>query len=274
MKVRKNIGAILANMVAWIVVLVFMFPIYYIVSSAFKTPIQTYSYPPVWFFRPVLDNFVVALKDLNVLSYMKNSLIVATISTVVCMVVSYPAAYGIVRMKSAARNRIAYLFLIMQSIPTISVVIAFFFIARDIGWLDTRKLLIVAYLYWNIAYAVWQLRGFISGIPVEIEEAAYVDGCSRFMIPFRITLPVAAQGIIATAIFVFITAWNEFVFAFFLTFTEAQTIPLTTSLFMTHTEILWGPMFATATLACAPVVVFVLLVRNYFVGALTYGAIK
>lgn len=265
---------VLINISAWIIVLVFFFPIFYMVSSAFKTVPQTFAYPPVWFFKPVLDNFKAAIQDLHVFSYMSNSIIVATLSSIICIIVAFPASYGLARFQFRGRDGVAYSFLAMQSIPTISIVIAFFFIARSMSLLDTRRLLVLSYLYWNIPYAVWQLRGFILTVPAEIEEAALVDGCNRFLIPFKITLPLVVQGIVATFIFLFITSWNEYVFAFFLTFTDAKTLPIMTSLFMTHTEILWGPMFATATLAMAPVVVFVLLVRKYFISALTYGAIK
>ena len=159
-------------------------------------------------------------------------------------------------------------------VPGISIVFALFFIARALNLFDKHIFLIVIYLLWNIPYAIWMMRGFVEGIPVELEESAMVDGASRFKAFRLITLPLMAGGVAATAILIFIGVWNEFSLAFFLTSTNARTMPTTIAFFMTHSGIKWGPMFATATIGTLPVVIFALIVRRYFISALTFGAVK
>mgnify|MGYP000203286781 CR=1 FL=1 len=270
----RSLTRVLMGLFIIVALLLFLIPIFYMITSAFKKPIETFAYPPVWIFRPVFDNFIYAFQKLKILNYMRNSIIVATTSALLALFVAFPAAYGLARIKFKGRNKLAIIFLMLQSIPTIAVVFAFFFLARSLSLIDTRILLIIAYLYWGVPYAIWQLRGYIMSIPIEIEEAALIDGCNQLLIPYIITLPLITPGLVATAILVFITFWNEYVLAFFLTLKDAVTLPVSTSLFMTHTEILWGPMFATATLSALPVMVFVLIIRKYFVRSLTYGAIK
>ncbi len=206
--------------------------------------------------------------------YMKNSTIVATLSTVLTMIIAIPATYALARYRFLYREQIAYGFLLLQMVPGISIVFSLFYIARSLNLYDTYIFLVLAYLLWNVPYAIWMLRGFVEAIPIELEESAMIDGCSRFRAFFSITLPLMAGGLAASAILIFIGAWNEFALAFFLTSTKARTMPTTIAFFMTHAGIKWGPMFATAALGTLPVVIFALIVRKYFVSALTLGAIK
>ena len=211
---------------------------------------------------------------MNILFYMKNSTIIAVCSTLLTILISIPATYSFARYRFRYKEGVAYGFLFLQMVPGISIVFALFFIAGSLNLSDTHIFLIVVYLLWNVPYAIWMMRGFVEGIPVELEESAMVDGASRFKAFRLITLPLMAGGIAATAILIFIGVWNEFSVAFFLTSTEARTMPTTIAFFMTHSGIKWGPMFATATIGTLPVVIFALLVRRYFISALTFGAVK
>ena len=134
--------------------------------------------------------------------------------------------------------------------------------------------LVFVFLLWNIPFAIWMLRGFVEAIPIDLEEAAMMDGCTRFRAFMQITLPLMVTGLVATTILIFIGAWNEFQLAFFLTSTNTRTLPTTIGFFLTHSGIRWGEMFATATVGTLPVVIFALLVRRYFVSAMTFGAVK
>ena len=272
---RALLGSRFLDLLTIAVVAAFLFPYIFMVSSAFKTRLDTFAYPPIfWQFTPTLEHFENIFSDMNILFYMKNSTIIAVCSTLLTILISIPATYSFARFRFRYKEGVAYGFLFLQMVPGISIVFALFFIAGSLNLSDTHIFLIVVYLLWNVPYAIWMMRGFVEGIPVELEESAMVDGASRFKAFRLITLPLMAGGIAATAILIFIGVWNEFSVAFFLTSTEARTMPTTIAFFMTHSGIKWGPMFATATIGTLPVVIFALLVRRYFISALTFGAVK
>jgi len=272
---NKNVKKIVINLLSLIGALIFLFPYFFMVTSAFKSRLDTFAYPPIFInFKPTIENFIVIFRDINIMFYMKNSLIVSVGSTLISLIIAIPATYALARYKFFLREKIAYGFLLLQMIPGISVVFSIFLIARRWGLYDTHIALILSYLLWNIPYAIWMLRGFVESIPAALEESAMVDGCSRFKAFIFITLPLMAGGLAASSILVFIGVWNEFAISFFLTSTGARTMPTTIAFFMTHVGIQWGPMFAAATIGSLPVVIFSLLVRRYFVSALTLGAIK
>lgn len=258
-----------------VTVVAFAFPYLYMVMSAFKTPVDNIALPPKFVFGPTLDNFRTVFGNEDLMRYLRNSLVVASGATAVALLFSIPAAYGLVRFSQFRRTeRVAYLFLVMQLLPPIAVVFPFFSIGDRLGLLDTPWLLIVTYSYWNIGWGIWLIRGFIEGVPYELEEAAMVDGASRLRTMWTITLPLAAKGLAAAGILLFIGAWNEFTLAFFLTAREARTFPTATGFFLTHAGIQWGDMFATAFIGTLPVVVFALLVRKTFISGLSFGAVK
>jgi len=273
-KLAKRLNSTLRNVAALIAVAAFLFPYLFFVTSAFKSRLETFAYPPVWLFTPTLENFRTVLLDMDILFYMKNSTIIAAASTILTMLVAVPATYSFARFRFLLKEPIAYGFLFLQMVPGISIVFSLFYIARTLNLFDTHFFLVVCYLLWNVPYAIWMLRGFVEAIPIEIEESAMVDGCSRFRAFLYVTLPLMAGGLAASAILIFIGVWNEFALAFFLTSTNARTMPTTIAFFMTHAGIKWGPMFATAAIGTLPVVIFALLVRRYFISALTFGAVK
>lgn len=271
---KRRISSVVTQLSVTLVLFMFMFPFLWMVLSALKTRQQAFAYPPVWVFRPTFDNFRAVITQYDLLYYMKNSLIVSLGNTIFSLVFALPASYGLARFRFRHSELIGYIFLILQMVPAMSVVFAYFFLAQKLRLYDTHITLIVVYSLWHIPWAIWMIRGFIEGIPPALEEAAVVDGCSRFGAFMRITLPLAMPGIAAAAVFVFIMCWNEFTVAFFLTGRAARTIPTTASIFVTHLGVLWGPMFATATIATIPVMAFAMVFRKYMVSALTMGAVK
>ena len=255
--------------------LFFFFPFYFMVSSSFKHPLDSSIYPPLIIdFTPTLKNYTSIFKKYPLALYFFNSFIVASFATMISMVLAIPASYGMERMISKNREKIAYMFLTMQLIPPISMVFALFMFANYFGILGTYWILIIGYTLWNVPYAIWLTRGFFNTIPLELEEAAFVDGASRLWVLRKIVIPLTKPGIIAATIFIFIGSWNEFTLAIFLTDTSSRTYPTSLGLFVTHTGIQWGPMFATATIGVVPIVAIALLIRKHFVSALTLGAIK
>lgn len=272
---RRRRPTWLLTVLAFVVVGAFAFPYLYMILSSFKTPIDNITLPPKFVFTPTLSNFRNIFGNDDLMRFLRNSLVVASLSTMVAMLLAVPAAYGLVRFARFTRTeRLAYVFLIMQLLPPIAVVFPFFSIGDRLGILDTPWILVLTYTYWNVAWGIWLVRGFIQGVPVELEEAAMVDGCSRMGALFRVTLPLASKGLAAAGILLYIGAWNEFTLAFFLTARQARTYPTSIGFFLTHAGVQWGEMFATAFIGTLPVVVFALMVRKTFISSMSFGAVK
>ncbi len=261
-------------LIAYLAFIAFMFPYFYMILSSFKTARQLMTYPPTWIFEPTLENYIRVIVDKNFFLYAKNSAVVAVANTLLAFLVAIPAAYGLAKSSSRHKGKVTYLILLCQMIPPIAVVISFFIIAQTLGLIDTLTSLIVFELLWTIPLAVWLLRGYFISFPVALTESAQVDGATLYQAIRKIVLPMVAPAILATSIFVFIRAWNDFVLAFFITVMKARTLPTTIDFYLVYTQIEWGLMFAAATLTTLPIVVFAILNRRYFVRGGTMGAIK
>jgi len=255
------------------VVVFFTFPVYWMVTTAFKIRIETID-PSKWLFTPTLENFRVVFEKRNFDSYFWNSLITVIATTIVSMVLAVPAAYGFARFRFKKKRDLAFAVLGLRMLPAMCVVIPFFLIGRFTGLLDTRLLLVLVYLSFNIPFAIWMMRGFIEDIPIELEEAAWVDGSSRLGTFMRIILPLARPGLAATAIFVVIQSWNEFALALFLSSFRARTLPTMATMFFSVTGIVWGEMAAVGVMTTLPVLVFSLIIQKHLVRGLTFGAVK
>jgi multiple sugar transport system permease protein len=206
--------------------------------------------------------------------YFQNSLVTVISSVLLSLAVAAPAAYALTRLDFKRKKDVAFYILSIRMAPAIAVVIPFFLIGSLLGILDTKFILVLAYFSFNIPFAVWMLKGFMTDIPVEVDEAAMIDGCSRFGAFVRLILPLTANGLAATAILCLIQSWNEFTFALFLSTTSARTLPTIVTQFLTFQGVVWGEMSAAATITTVPVVVFALMVRKHLISGLTFGATK
>jgi multiple sugar transport system permease protein len=267
-------GSVIATILSFLIAAAFALPYLYVLLSSFKTPIDNIALPPKILFTPTLDNYRAIFDNAPLFRFLRNTIVVATASTAVAMVLAVPAAYGLVRFNLRWREGIAYLFLVMQLIPAIAVVFPYFAFGIQLDLLDSIWLLVIVYTLWNVPWGIWLVRGFIQDVPRELEEASMVDGSSRTGAMVRVTLPLAAPGLTAAAILLFIGAWNEFTIAFFLTSREARTYPTSIGFFLTHVGVQWGEMFATALIGTLPVVIFAIMVRKTFISSLSFGAVK
>jgi multiple sugar transport system permease protein len=257
-----------------IIMTLFLFPFLWMVSMSFKNRIQTFQIPPAWFFKPTMENYHDLFSREIFGSYFINSLLVVIFTVIVSLIIAAPAAYALARFQFKGKKDLSFWILSVRMAPAISVVIPYFLLGSLIGILDTKFVLIISYLTFNIPFAVWMLKGFMSEIPVEIEESAMVDGYSRFQIFAKIIIPLTATGFAATSILCVIQSWNEFTFALFLTTTNARTLPTIVTQFLTFQGVVWGEMSAAATITVLPAVFFAILVRKHLVTGLTFGAIK
>ncbi|MBV9356912.1 MAG: carbohydrate ABC transporter permease [Chloroflexi bacterium] len=251
-----------------------LFPIYWVVATAFKPPQDILNYPPVWFpSAPTLDNFDTAVEHFNGLGALKNSIIAAGGSTVLALCIGTLAAYSMARFNTGGRNLSMWL-LTQRLIPAVSFIFPTFILFKAINWVDTYQALILLYAVAALPFTVWMMRGYIVEIPHEMEESALVDGCNRLGVLWRITLPLAGPGVAATAIFVFVWGWTEFLFALILARTDAVTLPVVISSFYGTQASMDGAASALALLAMLPVFVLALVMQRRLVRGLTLGAVK
>jgi multiple sugar transport system permease protein len=251
----------------------FMTPILWTAITAIKPAELISAYPIVWLFRPTLDHFRVIFFEDNIVTPLINSTIIATFSTVGVLVTAAPASYALSRFRVPFGHQLASYFLSARMAPPVTVVLPLFLIFRNLNLIDTHAALIAAYVTVNMPFAIWMIKGFFDEIPRELDEAALLDGCSRFHAFVRIVLPLATPGVAATAIISFIFSWNEFLFAILLTNFHARTLPVAASALMTDRMVLWGELCATAIIIYTPVMLFALLLRKYLIKGFTFGAV-
>ncbi len=222
-----------------------------------------------------LEYFDFVLSDAGFGRFLLNSALVAVVTVVISSLVALLAAVAVARFRFPLRKQILVMILVAQMVPLEALVIPLFLQARSLHLLNSLLGLAIVYLAFSLPFAVWQLRGFVAAVPVEVEEAAYVDGCGWGQMFWRVLLPLVAPGLVATSVFSFITAWNEFIFALtFLQQDDKYTVAIGLQKFFTEHSADWGPIMAASTLITAPVVIFFLLVQRNLVSGLSAGAVK
>ncbi|WP_422650103.1 Carbohydrate ABC transporter permease [Cupriavidus sp. H18C1] len=256
---------------AVVLLLVLMFPFLWLVQIAFR-PAEG-AFDDSLLFTPTLEAFR-ALLEGNFARSFANSLLVSSLSTVLSLAIGVPAAYALTRWRFRARGRVALWILITRMAPPIAFTIPFFLAYRWIGLLDTVWGLALVYLTFNLAVVIWLMQGFFEAVPAALEEAAWIDGCGVWSAFWRVTLPLAAPGVAATAVLCFIFSWNDFFYALILTRTHAVTAPVAIVNFLQYEGWEWTKIAAGGTLVMLPVVAFTLLVRKYLVRGLTAGGVK
>ena len=271
---RRIIGVVLTYMALLLVLIFVLFPIYWIVTMSLKNQGDTFVKPPVWIFWPILDNYREVLSNQDFLRRFVNSLVVSASASALATVLGIFAAYSIARFEFKGRKGLAFWILSTRMFPPIAAVLPFFMLARQVRLFDTYLILILAYLTFTIPFSVWMIKGFIEGIPQDLEESAMVDGCSRLGAVGRIIIPLAAPGIAATMIINLIFCWNEFLFALMLTGENVSTLSVGASLFVEAKGINWTRLAAASVIIASPMVVFGVLVQRYIIQGMTFGAVK
>ena len=272
---RKIIKKIILNIVTVMVMLLFLFPILYIISTSIKPRLYAFTVPPVWFIEPTFENFISVFQKHGFFLNLNNSIIIAVISTISAIVIAAPAAFALSRYNFKGRHNLLFWILSTRMAPPIAVVIPFFLIVRNLGIYDKQISLIIIYLAFNIPLAVWMLKSFFDGIAREFEEAAMVDGCSIFGAFFRVVLSLTKPGIAATAVFCFIFSWNEYLMALILTGREAKTLPILITGYIQQTSgILWAEMSAASLIIMIPAIIFTFIAQRHLVRGLTLGGVK
>jgi multiple sugar transport system permease protein len=268
---RARLGIRYVLAVALLVI--FLFPVYWLFITSLKTPDEIFAHPPVWLPASLdLSNFGVLFKDGDVI-VIWNSLLVAGVSTILSMFFGTMCAYSIARFRTGGDN-LAMWIISQRMIPPIAVVFPIFLLYAWLGWVDTAHGLILLYTAFNLPYVIWMMRGYIGDVPVELEESALVDGCSRWGVLFRIVFPLVKGGLFATAIFTFVFAWNDFIFALVLTRTEITTFPVQITHYFGGQSNFWAKIAAMSVLGSLPVFLAVATMQRFLVRGISLGAVK
>ena len=265
------------NGLAALVVVVMAFPVYWMVSTAFKPGVDINAYKPQWIpLHPTLLHFTDAIHTPYFWNGVENSLIVVTVVVIASIALAFLAAIALAKFRFSGRAIFIVLVIMIQMLPQNALIIPLYVVLAKYHQVDKLSGLIVTYMTFVLPFAIWTLRGFILGIPRDLEEAAMVDGDSRTKAFFKILLPLVAPGLVATSIFCFIQAWNEFIFAYILlSDQQKQTLTIWLSNFTgTSRGMDWGVLMAGATLTAIPVVIFFLIVQRRIAFGLTAGAVR
>lgn len=252
---------------------VVLFPLYWIISMSLKPPSEAIALPPDWIFLPTVYNYIQLLQEGSFVDAFLNSVFMISASVVLVLVIGVPAAYVLSRYDIPRQRDVLVWILSSRMLPPVAVIIPFFVIFRALNLYDTRIGMIFMYVTINISVVVWVMKAFFDGIPETLEEAARVDGATRFQAFRKVILPAAKPGIFSVAIISFIFAWIELLFSLVLTNSRAVTVTMEVYQFIGVRQIEWGMLAAATTATIVPVVVFVIAVNKYLAAGLSFGVV-
>lgn len=270
---RASAGVALGITLTLVISLV---PFVWMAISSVTSTRELYRVPPHWLpHAPTLDHYRTVLWASNIPRYFLNSVVISLGSTAIALVLAVFASYGFARFRFRGRRAAQAFVLVGQLLPTAAIVVPLFVILQTLGLVNTYLGLILVYTILTLPLAVWMLTSYFRAIPVELEEAAIMDGASRLAILFRITLPLSLPGVVAVVVYAFVTTWNEFIFALvFAQDASVKTLPIGIAEFMGEFTTDWGAVMAASLIMTLPIVIAFLLLQRLFVGGLAAGAIK
>lgn len=268
---RKSLKRQLVNAVTILIALLWAFPILYMLLSSFKTETQVIL--PTFVFSPTLENYRAVINDIFYL-HLKNSVIVTISTVLISAVLAISAAYALVYTPLKNPNKIYFWFVSTTFLPAVGVILPVYLAYKAVGLVDTRLALILLYTGAGVPLMIWMITNFFKDIPMEIIEAATLDGASRWSTFYHVMLPLIKNGLVSAALIVFIITWNEFFFAVTITYTEASTLPVYMSRYMTQEGFFWGKMCAISTIVVIIPVFMGFFTQKAFVRGLTSGSVK
>jgi len=273
---RRQRNRLLANVAGLAILGVMLFPVYWMVATAFKPGRDILRHDPKWLPSPAtIANFDDAVHRPYFWDNVRNSVIIVGVVVVLSLAIGFLAALAIARFRFYGRRAFIVVIIGVQMVPVTALIIPLYLLLARADQVDRLSGVIITYLTFVLPFTVWTLRGFVMGIPRELEEAAMVDGCTRMGAFLRILIPLIAPGLVATSIFAFVQAWNEFILAYvLLSSQDNQTLQVWLASFTTLRGTDWGPLMAAATLTSLPVVIFFAIVQRRVAFGLTAGAVR
>jgi ABC-type glycerol-3-phosphate transport system permease component len=273
---RSGPGLPLTLLGVALVVLLCLFPFVWMGISSIKTLRELYTVPPVWWpAAPTWTNYRTVLFESNIPRYFLNSVVISVGSTGLALLLAIFASYGFARFDFRGKPLLQAFVLIGQLLPTAAIIVPLFITLRVLGLVNTYLGLILVYMIITLPLSVWMLTSYFRAIPVELEEAAIIDGASRLRVLFLVTLPLSLPGIVAVLVYAFVTTWNEFIFALcFATDSSVRTLPIGLAEFATEFDTDWGAVMAASVVMTLPIALLFLSMQKLFVSGLTAGATK
>jgi multiple sugar transport system permease protein len=251
----------------------FLFPIAWVVQNSFKTMYQIFQIPPLLIYTPTFSNYIRLFKG-AALQVFANSLTISFINMALALLLGIPTAYSLARFKSRVNQNVSFWILTVRMAPAFGVIVPFYLMMHILRLIDTIPAVALAHLTFNLPFAIWLMKTYFEELPRELEEAALLDGASRWQTLYTIIVPVSAPMLVAVSILAFLLSWNEFMFAFLLTSREARTVPVyITALAGTH-FLDWPMMTTISTVAMIPAFAFMGYVQRFIVKGLTMGAVR
>ncbi|MED4602813.1 carbohydrate ABC transporter permease [Paenibacillus validus] len=266
------------DLLTYVILVISIFPVLWMVLTSLKTSWDAQALPPIWVFVPTFENYTALFANKGssseFTSLLWNSAFVSIVSTVLSVAFGALASYSLSRFRLKRGKDIAIWILSTRMFPPAATLVPVFMMMSWLDLIDTYAALIIPYTAFNLSFVVWMLKGFFDDIPIDLEEAATVDGCSRMTAFYKIILPLIAPGLAATAIICLMFSWNEFMFALVLSRNDVVTAPVIANQFITMYGVKWGELTAASTIMTTPVLIFAILVRNHMIKGLTMGSVK
>lgn len=277
-KKKINAGSVIEKILTAIAIIAIMFffilPIVWMLSTSLKSTVDIISQPPKILFKPVFNWYQSVLTDKAILKSCLNSLISTGVTLIIAFIVGIPGAYALARYDFVGKRFIMLWILVGLMIPLVSLIIPFYIMFKKVGLLDTHIGLIIVYLLIDIPFVVWMMGINFKQVPLEIDEAASLDGCNMIQKLILVLMPITKPGMASAAISCVIATWNEFLFAMVLTQTKAKTAPVVISGYMSTSGTNWGEMAAVAALLMLPPAIFGIAIQKSYIRGLTAGAVK
>jgi ABC-type glycerol-3-phosphate transport system permease component len=272
---RRRLGQAVFIALAAAIVALWVVPVLWAIVVALKRESDVLAFPPTIVFAPTLSNFADALVGrFSILPEMWASLVISSLATALTIVLAVPASYAFARLRLPARGPLGFYVLATQMLPPVGLVIPYFLILNQVGWLDTYQGMIIVYLTFSLPFAIWLMVSFMEDIPREMEEAAAIDRASRLKTLWYVILPQVRGGIAVTVVFVFLNCWNEFIFAVQLSGNRVRPVTVAMYNFVSVEQTLWGKLSAAALIAMVPVIAIGFAAQRHIVKGLTVGAVK
>ena len=249
----------------------FFFPIFWLLKASFNKPIDAVTLPPVWVFKPILENYLAIFREEPFARFLRNSLFVSGGATFAALIIGLPAAYAFARFEFKRKTDLGFWILSIFMFPPLASILPYLILFQKFRLVDTIPGLLLAHLSFILPLSVWLLQRFIRDIPVEVEECALVDGAGTIKRLLRLIIPLISTGITTTAIFCFIFSWNDFIFALVLAPVSAKTLPVASVSLSSWAYINWGKISAASIIIMGPVLILILLSRRYLVRGFTFG---
>lgn len=274
MKIKP--GKIFSYLILLTAVFVALFPIFWTLSTSIKTRVDTFTLPPKFFnFSPTLKNYQSLLQYDGFWRIYFNTILITFCTTALCLIVGSLAAYALARTpRFRGRNSLEILMIIVRALPGIVIILPLYNLSSYLGLYDKIWALILIYAGFNIPFAIWLMTNFFDQVPIEIEDAARVDGANHVQLFVRVLLPLVAPGLVATGVFVALLSWNEFLIPIIMAGEDSKTLPILVSSFISNRTLDWGPMAAAATFALIPIIIFTVVIQKWLVVGLSGGAVK